>query len=417
MLGICLIGVPCDLSAQVYLEKQSRHRFAQLNFGIGYQSSFGGSSNYLDAFGVEQAFDLPNIHGAKLYIGGTHFWGHADIYVSFPLFSTFPEVADQDVFFTTGAETVFKYYPWRIQSNKLRPFVGVALIDFFYQQNNTLQEFGEGMEYTQTRFPLMTGFTFNKGPHLLELGLTYFYDNEKSYYISRTATTNLRTPPFFANISYRYLLDTTLSAEETWESGRSKKVTEFLAKDGKLNNFFFGVGGSSAWWWGNSTYNDENRPFIERYSTSILPEFSLGYYWHKPDLQVNLAYRSYGGGASSYGVIQDANRRSFALEAVKFLADYHGFVPFIGPAISYEDLSFAESFEGTITQDVSDQQLSYGLTFGWDIRPDRVQSFILRTNLRYWPFLELDLGDGQNVSFRNVEFNFIQLILFPGRIF
>jgi len=38
--------------SQVYTEKQSRHRFAQLNLGVDFQSSFGSSTHYLDAEGL-----------------------------------------------------------------------------------------------------------------------------------------------------------------------------------------------------------------------------------------------------------------------------------------------------------------------------------------------------------------------------
>jgi hypothetical protein len=87
-----------------------------------------------------------------------------------------------------------------------------------------------------------------------------------------------------------------------------------------------------------------------------------------------------------------------------------------GPAVSYETLSFQESFAGQATYDESSQQMAYGLTFGWDIRPNRVQSWILRTNLRWFPRLNLALNDEASVAFANLEFNFIQLVVYPGRM-
>ncbi|MEO1074606.1 MAG: hypothetical protein AAFX41_01430 [Bacteroidota bacterium] len=63
------------------------------------------------------------------------------------------------------------------------------------------------------------------------------------------------------------------------------------------------------------------------------------------------------------------------------------------------------------------QQVGFGLTFGWDIRPNRLQSWILRTNLRWYPTLSLPVADDGDIAFGNVEFNFIQLILYPNRIF
>lgn len=37
---------------QFYIQKQTSHRFAQLNLGVDFQSSFGSSTHYLDAEGL-----------------------------------------------------------------------------------------------------------------------------------------------------------------------------------------------------------------------------------------------------------------------------------------------------------------------------------------------------------------------------
>ncbi|MEM6842503.1 MAG: hypothetical protein AAF632_09785 [Bacteroidota bacterium] len=68
--------------------------------------------------------------------------------------------------------------------------------------------------------------------------------------------------------------------------------------------------------------------------------------------------------AKNNGASQVARRRSFIVEGTKFLLDYHGFFPFIGPAISYENLSFRESFKRQSVHRLSEAQFSYGLTFG-----------------------------------------------------
>ena len=69
-----------------------------------------------------------------------------------------------------------------------------------------------------------------------------------------------------------------------------------------------------------------------------------------------------------------------------------------------------------MTFDVEDRKMGYGLTFGWDIRPNRIQSWILRTNLRWYPNLFLEVESNSKVSFDNLEFNFIQLIIYPNRM-
>lgn len=402
--------------SQVYTEKRTRHRFAQLNPGVDFQSSFGGSTKYVDQQGNTQTLNLTSSYVPRLLIGGTHFWGHADFYIAIPLFSSTLNKNNQEITALRGVETVFKYYPLRIQNNKIRPYIGTSLAPFYFEQRNNNFQYRSGPELNRTSFPLHGGLTFNSKNHLIELGIAWNYQNQQDYYVSRSQIEKINTPPVYATLSYRYMLETTLSAEKNWESGRTKVVTDILAERGRLNGFYLGAGISSAFWLKQSEYNKATRPYINKYSTSIMPDFALGYYLHKPDLNLAIGYRGYGTSTNTYGVIQQLNRKSFLFEATKYLFDYHGFVPFVGPTISYENLSFNESFEGQNTFDVNEKKLGYGLTFGWDIRPNRIQSWILRTNLRWYPNLFLEVEPNSKVSFDNLEFNFIQLIIYPNRM-
>lgn len=400
--------------AQVYLEQQTRHRFAQLNLGLDYQMSIGGKTSYLNGSGGLEALDLGSVQKPRFIIGGTHFWGHADFYIAIPILAPSFQSEGQEVLYTSGVETVFKYYPWRIEAKQLRPFIGTALAPFYFQQGK--DEAGEeGPEKQHFSLPALAGLTYNFKHFLLELGMTYNYRNQINYYISSFKETTVNTPPLYLNFSIRYMLETTLSAEKQWISGRTAEITDHLAEKGKLNNFFLGAGMSSAWWMGASSYNEAERPFIPGYGISLMPDFALGYYWHKPDLNATLNYRGYNGGVSAYGVTQSLQRRSIGFEVTKFLFDYHGFTPFIGPAISFEHLLFKERFESEAVEKFEDRRLSYGLTFGWDIRPNRIQTFLLRTNLRWFPSLKLEVSGEKQISFNNIEFNFIQLVVFPGR--
>lgn len=402
--------------SQVYTEKQSRHRFAQLNLGLDVQSSFGGSTKYLDAFGNTQFLNLTNSFSPRFLIGGTHFWGHADFYIGIPLFSTTLKKDNQEITAFRGVETVLKFYPLRIEHNKVRPYIGTSLAPFYFEQKNNNFQYSSGPELTNTSFPLLGGLTFNSKNHLVEIGLAWNYQNQQDYYISRSQMEKINTPPLYATFSYRYMLETTLGAEKNWESGRTKEVTDILAEKGRLNGFYVGAGISSAFWLKKSDYNQKNRPYINQSGISIMPDFTLGYYWHKPDLNLAIGYRGYSTSTDSYGASQQLRRQSLLLEATKFLFDYHGFVPFVGPAISFEKLSFIEDFEGNRTQDKQKEKFGYGLTFGWDIRPNRIQTWILRTNLRWFPNLSLEAEPGLNISFDNLEFNFIQLIIYPSRM-
>lgn len=413
---LVLVGIANLCYSQVYTERQTRHRFAQLNLGMDFQSSFGGSTKYLDQQGNTQSLNLNNSYSPRFLIGGTHFWGHADFYVAILLSSSTLNKNNQEVTALRGVETVFKYYPLRIENNKIRPYIGTSLAPFYFEQRNNNFQYPSGPELNHTSFPLLGGLTFNSKNHLIELGIAWNYQNQQDYYISRTQIEKINTPPVYATLSYRYMLETTLSAEKNWESGKTKEVTDILAKRGGLNGLYLGAGISSAFWLKQSSYNTANRPYIGKYSTSIMPDFTLGYYFHKPDINLAIGYRGYGASTNTYGAIQQLYRKSILFEATKSLFDYQGFVPFVGPTISYENLSFKENFEDQSTIDVADKKMGYGLTFGWDIRPNRIQSWLLRTNLRWYPNLFLKVEPNTKVSFDNLEFNFIQLIIYPNRM-
>ena len=313
--------------AQVYLEKQTRHRFAQLTLGLDYQSSLGGQTTYLNGSGTSLKTSLPAIGRPRFIIGGTHFWGHADFYVAIPLFTPSAKTADLEVTYTSGVETVFKYYPWRITDKRVRPFAGFSLAPFYFRQSPDNKEV-LGPEKQHFNVPLIAGVTYQHKRYLLELGLNYNYANEINYFLSRTTQATIQTPPLYVYFALKYSLETTLSAETPWESGSTAKITQELAARGQLNNFFFGAAMSSAWWLGNSSYNQSQRPFVKGYGTSIMPDFTVGYYWHRPDFNIALNYRGYRGSAAAYGIRQSLARKSIGFEITKFLGDYHGFVPF-----------------------------------------------------------------------------------------
>ena len=416
ILLLSIIGTELSF-AQIYVEKKSRHRFAQLNLGIDVQSSFFGDTKYKNIDGITRSLSLKSMYSPRILIGGTHFWGHADFYIAIPFFYSKPyETNNQKIETNRGVETVFKFYPKRIKNGKFRPYVGASLAPFYFEQSNKNFDFSNGPELDHTSVPLLGGFTYNSKNQLFEMGLAWNYANRKKYYISRSEISTINTPHLYLSFSYRVMLETTVSAEKDWESGKTERITKKLGNEGILDGFYMGVGMSSAFWLKRSSYNILNRPYIEKYDISLMPDFTLGYYFHNPDLNLAVGYRGYSTSTNTYGAVQQINRRSYLVEATKFLFDYHGFVPFVGPVISYDRLSFNENFETVNIWDIEENKLSVGLTFGWDIRPNRIQSWILKTNLRWYPNLYLNLDENNKISFDAIEFNFIQLIVYLNRI-
>ena len=60
--------------------------------------------------------------------------------------------------------------------------------------------------------------------------------------------------------------------------------------------------------------------------------------------------------------------------------------------------------------------ISVGVLFGWDILASPLETWVLRTNLRYYPFQRINDSDGTKTRVDQFEFNFIQLVLYPNRM-
>lgn len=416
--GVLLFFVQ-NLFAQVYIQNQTRHRFAQLTIGYDYISSIGGQSYFLGNDGLEQ-FDLNNRQSHRLIVGGTHFWGHADFYFAVYSLATTNGINSTDNYFSShnnGFETVFKYYPFQIKHHKIRPFIGTGVVPYRYRQNDRSLEFGRGESIARYNFPLIGGFTYNLGNHLFNLTAFYNYSNKFDYHVSRTQTVSVRTPPLYVSLGYKYSLDASKILEKGWLTGETQNVTERLRKEKKLDGIFLGAGVSTAYGLGTSSYNTGNRPYLTgAFDGSFMADLSLGYFFSKPEISINANWRKYRSGISAYGTVQRARRNSISFELSHGFMDFHGFVPFIGPVISYEQLNVSELHEGTEIFDISENKVTVGLLFGWDIKLTHKEWWHLRTNLRYFPFLKIKVEDNKAISLNNLEFNFIQAIIYPGRI-
>jgi hypothetical protein len=396
------------LFAQPYVEGgNTRHRFAQLNLGFDVKgfSKLGSESFFYNDFGDLESFELNDFYQSRIIIGGTHFWGHADFLIAIPI------IESKGNEFSSGVETTFRYYPWRIENHKIRPFVGLSVMNSNFKQ-------GMGTKHIRWKFPLSGGFTFNHKKNLVEVSLGYTHRNVHEYYINPTEKFTIRTQAVSLSVGYKIMLDNTLGAEKDWLSGRTKLLTDTLAKLKRLDGFTLAFGPSSAFFTSKSSHTTLVAPYADQQKIpNVFLEYGLGYYTHKADLQLNLAFRTNKSTISAYDYKQDVRRSSLTFEMYKFLTDFHGFAIFLGPSINYENLKVQEKLPNQPESTSSKELIRPGVTFGWDIRPNRIQSFYLRTNLRWHPKLDVSMSSGKNVRLDQLEFNFIQLVVFPGRMF
>ncbi|MDX2283933.1 MAG: hypothetical protein NW241_07205 [Bacteroidia bacterium] len=412
-LLILLAAAPLWLAAQPYAGGQrGSQRFAQTTVGFDVQyAPRSGQSAWLDA-GAAQPFALPGMITPRILISGLHFWGHADFYLAFPLASLRTGAVPVRYRYSSGVETGARFFPWPVTAGKIRPFAGVSMNGTDFRQWD--RSGAPGAWASRVDAPVQGGLLFATGRHLVDLSVRYHYRNTASYHLSRSQAAEIRTPAWFVQLGVRKYFETTLSAEPGNLSGHYRRLEAAMGRS--LSNVSLGLGMSSAFFLRQSPWLAAEAPWMSsRLRPAVFPELGLGYYFHGPDAHLNLALRRMRVKEEAYGFSREAGRSSAALEAYKFLGNYHGFAPFLGASLSLEGWRYRSEDEGQPMQDVQRSALRPGLTFGWDIRPTPVNSILLRTNLRWYPSLNLDITDGQPVALSQIEFNFIQVVWYPGR--
>lgn len=390
--------------AQPYIAGgKTRHRFAQLNVGVDVGVNPGANTqSWSNQPGGWERSALPNQMMGRLIIGGTHFWGHADFFIAFPVYQL------QKQGYRERVETGFRFFPLAIENKTFRPYLGISHRVMSFSA-------GEGGTDFAHRLPLSAGLYYNRGGHLFEAGLSYTHRNSIEYAFSPIQVLQAQMPTLGLRIGYKWMLETTLSAEKDWQNGRTQRLTDTLGKLGSLDGFTFGIGPSVGFFLADAKGLEAGLP--QHRISNIYPELMAGYYWNQADIQASVVYRGYRSTTAAYGLEQQLRRRAITLEAYKFLGDYHGFVPFVGPALSYESWSAETKVNGAMVAEGEFQGVKPGLTFGWDIRPNRLQFFYLRTALRWFPNMKLQQNNGVSFSLDQLEVNFIQLVILPGRMF
>lgn len=394
-----------------YLDKSTR--FAWLTYGGDLNYLSGGSTQQF-VNGVKQTTDFGSTLTPRLTIGGIHFWGHADFYVTFPLsFLSLQDIPNglNELNINQRVETGMRLYPYKLKPQRLSPFLGVSFSRLRFSQESENSNSSNGVPtFDRFNYPVQIGLTYTSNKWHFSASAYYNYQNEFDYFISPTERASVKLNPVSFNLSLLRYIDTDRKARTPKAVDQINRDYDVLKNEDLLSAWFIGLGPSAVLRMTKSSYLKENYPFFyDDFSASLVPDLTIGRYFHKADANLNLSYRTYGGRYEGFSTDIKTRRHSVGIESVKFLFNYLGFVPFAGPILSYENLS--TSVNGTV---YNENKLALGLTFGWDIRVIKSRSFLLRTNLRYYPNLQMDIG-GEKMMFDNLEFNFIQFVYFIGR--
>ena len=408
-IGLSLVGA----NAQPYIEGgNTRYRFAQTILGLDFTYTPNtGYSHFRNAEGQIERFGWSPQFGTMVDISGIHFWGHVEFNIKISLTDLkLGNTSYNDYTFRRLSTSGIKIFPLRLKENRPSPFAAIAIGNMLYRQ-------GEGTELRRTEYPVSFGVTLPTRYGVLDLGANFYYNAKHKTYIDRDTKVEFGIPKWNIEFAYRYAFDITKTQEKQVEAGMIEKRLKFKREKKRLNDFSLAVGISFSTIVGRSSYNKEQRPYLDQHRIApAVVDLGLGYYFHDFDAHLNIAWRQMKTKLKAYGAAQTITRKALTFEAYKFLFDYHGFVPFLGIAGSYENLHFLETDNGELVHDRTRKFWTPGVTFGWDIRPDKDFWIVLRGNLRYFPLLRMGMPGDTKMNISQIEFDFIQITWYPGRM-
>ena len=400
------------LPAQVYMQDKSRHRFAQTYVGLNTQ--IAPSQGNLNWDGKSTKF--PILYSPRLTIGGLHFWGKWDFNMNIPLAHLGErQVAEGTKYlFKPGADLSARYYPWRMEFGKLRPYAGISINEMVFQLDN--EEIGSRDDLFIAASPV-AGISYTKNDWQVNAEMMWLPTNEKEFYTSRNQKETMDLPQNYISIGIVKYFEGTLKEEKGYKNGSTKKKETELRSEGKLNSFSVGIAPSGSYFFHAPKFSQGEQQSLPRHKGVFNWDFGVGYLFHDAGLHLGLSYRDYSSHSNSYGLEHVIRRNSIAFEVLKFFWDYNGFVPFIGPSISYERWGAAEFDHDVRTDGVyKTKMISPGVIFGWDIIASPLETWVLRTNLRYYPLQKVKGPKGELSRIDQFEFNFIQLVIYPNRL-
>ncbi|MEM1122570.1 MAG: hypothetical protein AAGJ18_19155, partial [Bacteroidota bacterium] len=159
---------------------ERRFSFAKSYFGIDfdYLPSFSGGQ-FLHSDGNAQPFDYPSRLVPRINLGGTHFWGHADFYVSIRLGDIELDESEIKNNLNQRVFTGLRIYPSKIQANRLRPFLGYKFSAHQYRQFN---EAGERSQFTQVKSVLDIGLAYQTSSLYAYVGYNRIMNPDFEFY-------------------------------------------------------------------------------------------------------------------------------------------------------------------------------------------------------------------------------------------
>ena len=379
ILTIILTFLVLEGMAQDF-DLKRRYSFAKSYFGVDFNYFYNlQQTSFLNGQNQIQELDRNNFISPAINFGATHFWGHADFFVSLSTSSRKIRTDAIDNSIRFRAITGMRIFPLVLKENTIRPYFSYKYAPIRLYQSDLL---GENYKRTQVKSTLGAGVAYRTPKVYAYLGYEFIPNNKTNIYLSRTQTAISSFPKGLINLGINYSIEFTNGSY----SLPIQRLDSLLRRKNTLG-LFFGIGPSSAFPTRNSSYINDLYPFLDdRDMPNIFPEITAGYHFSKHEFAVSVNFRPMHQERDAFAFSQSVRRNSFGLEAYKFLFDYHGFVPFLGAGLQLENISLIEMDNGVKITNDRFTLATPSLVFGWDIRPSkRADIWLLRTNLRYSP--------------------------------
>ena len=412
LYSMLILNICYAADAQVYMKEKTQHRFAQTYLGFNTLVTPSNGRLYID----NQSQSFPSAFSPRFTIGGLHFWGKWDFKLNFPLarFGDFNLNENTEVNLITGADFGARYYPWRVKYGKLRPFFGFMINEMNLGIKDS--ERGDREDFFMST-NLVTGVSYANNDWQINAEWNWMPQQSRTFYSPDLEKRTFSLPANYFSFGIVKYFDGTLREEHRKLNGDTKRLEERMRSEGKLNSFSIAIAPSGAYFLKTPKMDGAERLSLPKHRYKFNWDIGAGYLFHDVGMHVSFSYRGYTSTVESYGREHIMKRRFYAIEGLKYFWDYNGFVPFIGPSISYEQWAVGE-FEGDVQQGETAQtrMVSLGVLFGWDILASPLETWVLRTNLRYYPFQKVNDSNGTKTRVDQFEFNFIQLVLYPSRM-
>ncbi|MBX2875711.1 MAG: hypothetical protein KTR30_26570 [Saprospiraceae bacterium] len=413
----CLLLTQILISQTTTSPSKKRLDFAKTYFELGANFYPGFTTKAIEN---TELVNTKNPVSASSYLswGGFHFWGHAEFYVTFPLGQLTLD-SDQKAKFELihSVATGLRILPWAYRERKIRPYVGLSWSALDFQ----LAAEEELLTPTLSKDFLLVpdlGIMYGYQGFTLRLGLNYFLDRKWNYPVSVSQIESIKTPPLGFQLGLNYAFenshDKDPAVNHRWNNYPS--VSKLGHKAKRFGDFFIGAGPSLSYTLTSSSYNKQQFPFLkDRLTSTNYFDFALGYQFNKQGVFFATSFRNPKFETEGYQIKQEIQKTSLNFEICKFLTDYSGFAPYLGLNLAYDHIRYQEKGEQSSKSQVF-RAWEPGITIGWDIVPGKTdEAFILRTNLRWYPFSALQI-DGQDFAFDQLEYNLIQAVFYPARM-